>query len=129
MPHTPDAIAAREQIASGILRLKWLAAAARFQLALRRHAVALKANFDPGQPRVPAGQPGGGQWAGEGGATDISAGRRTRPRIEGERRYSVRLDEEEARGGHTMREHVGKSNQELLDVLRREWRRDVSAIR
>lgn len=36
----------------------------------------LKAGFDPNQPRVPAGNPDGGQWASEGGAGggDASAG-------------------------------------------------------
>jgi hypothetical protein len=36
--------------------------AIRLQLLLRR------ANFNPDQPRIPAGQPGGGQWTSEGGA-------------------------------------------------------------
>jgi hypothetical protein len=48
-------------IESGLIRLKRLAAAARLQLAMRRHAFALKAGFDPNQPRVPAGDPDGGQ--------------------------------------------------------------------
>jgi hypothetical protein len=39
---------------------------------------ARKANFNPEQPRVPAGNPGGGQWTSGGGnqATDFSAVRR-----------------------------------------------------
>jgi hypothetical protein len=48
-------------IEGGLLRLKWLAAATRFELALLRHDRALKANFDPNQPRVPHGNPDGGQ--------------------------------------------------------------------
>jgi len=47
----------------GILRLKWLAAATRFKLALHRHDRALKYGFNPDQPRVPRGNPDGGQWA------------------------------------------------------------------
>src|SRR6187401_324504 len=47
---------------TGILRLKWLAAAIRFKLALRRHDRALKHGFNPDQPRVPRGSPDGGQW-------------------------------------------------------------------
>jgi hypothetical protein len=47
---------------AGILRLKWLAAAARFKLALRRHNRALKYGFNSEQPRVPRGNPDGGQW-------------------------------------------------------------------
>jgi hypothetical protein len=45
-----------------ILRLKWLAAATRFRLALRRHDRVLKYGFSPDQPRVPRGNPDGGQW-------------------------------------------------------------------
>jgi len=40
--------------------------------ALRRLSVAatlIKANFDPNQPRLPAGQPGGGEWTGDGGSS------------------------------------------------------------
>ena len=33
-----------------------------FRLAALRLELALKAGFNPEQPRVPAGQPGGGQW-------------------------------------------------------------------
>jgi hypothetical protein len=53
--------------ASGLLRLKWLAAATRFELALRRHNRALK--YNPDQPRVPAGNSDGGQWTSGGGST------------------------------------------------------------
>src|SRR5690349_18870921 len=62
-------------IESGILRLKWLAAAARFELAMRKHAYALKAGFNPGQPRVPKGDPAGGQWSDTGAGGGISTGR------------------------------------------------------
>jgi hypothetical protein len=37
--------------------------------------------------------------------------------IEGDRQYSVDLHEEEEIGGHTLREHVGRSDQELLTRL------------
>ena len=56
----------------GLLRLKWLAAATRFEIALLRHdralkrAYALKYGYNPNQPRVPAGDPAGGQWTSEG---------------------------------------------------------------
>lgn len=46
----------------GILRLKWLAAATRLKLALRRHDCAIKYGFNPDQPRVPRGSPYGGRW-------------------------------------------------------------------
>src|SRR5215207_7512054 len=54
-------------------RQKWLLAAARFEQALMRHYEALK--FDQNQPRVPAGQSGGGQWtSGEASAAKRSSG-------------------------------------------------------
>lgn len=58
-------------IERNLLRLKWHAAAVRFELALRRHDRALKyayKTFDPNQPRVPAGQREGGQWTSGGGS-------------------------------------------------------------
>jgi hypothetical protein len=50
------------QIRSEILRLKWHVAATRFQYAMRKHAIALKAGFDPDQPRDELGQ-----WTDAGG--------------------------------------------------------------
>jgi hypothetical protein len=51
-----------------ILRLKWLTAISNLEAAVRRYALAQrKANFNPLQPRVPAGNPDGGQWTHEGG--------------------------------------------------------------
>jgi hypothetical protein len=49
-------------LASGALRLKWLAAARRFEIAAHRHRLALKYGYNPAQPRVPRGNPDGGQW-------------------------------------------------------------------
>jgi len=119
----------------------------RFKLALVRREFALrsKAGFNPGQPRVPAGNPDSGQWTGEGGSGaqgsssddhDRNTGRND-PRIlsdatpdnffkpgaqlaqnETQRRYSVDLNEEEARGGHTLRNHVGRTDDELLASVR-----------
>lgn len=54
---------------SDLLRLKWHAAALRFEIALRRHDVALKGGYNPDEPRVPRGNPDGGQWTGEGGSS------------------------------------------------------------
>jgi hypothetical protein len=67
MLHAASGSASLHAIEIGLLRLKWLAAAARFEQALRRHDVALKAGFDPRQSRVPAGNAGGGQWTRDGG--------------------------------------------------------------
>ena len=50
-----------------MLRLKSVLAAAEVMTAGRRVLELLsKANFDPNQPRVPGGNPDGGQWTGEG---------------------------------------------------------------
>jgi hypothetical protein len=81
---------------SDLLRLKWHVAAMRFQRAMRKHAIALKAGFNPDQPRDEWGR-----WTDAGGAsvdedevadsdaldvdldeadsTDISDARRRRP--------------------------------------------------
>ncbi|HZT27385.1 MAG TPA: hypothetical protein VFA57_16935, partial [Pseudolabrys sp.] len=78
-PELARALAVRA-IRGQLLRLKWLAAATCFELAMRRHDRALrracKANFNPDQPRVPRGQPEGGQWVDANG--DPVASRRVR---------------------------------------------------
>jgi hypothetical protein len=51
---------AHQVIESSLLRLKWLAAAANFELAMRRHALALK--YSPDQPRDDHGR-----WTDAGG--------------------------------------------------------------
>lgn len=51
--------------------IKYQLAAARFEVALIRHAhICRKAGFDPDQPRVPAGSREGGQWTAEGAGDD-----------------------------------------------------------
>lgn len=52
------------EIRSELLRLKCDVTALRFQLAMRWHAIALKAGFDPDQPRDELGQ-----WTDAGGAS------------------------------------------------------------
>jgi hypothetical protein len=53
---------------SEILRMKWRTALVDLETAVRRHRLAQqKANFNPAQPRVPAGNPDGGQWTSGGG--------------------------------------------------------------
>jgi hypothetical protein len=66
--------------------------------------VALK-RFNPAQARLPRGQPGGGRWTDEDGAGVILAAEDGRP---------IDLLEEEARGGHAVRAHVGKSEEYLI---------------
>ena len=49
-------VRALHAIACGVTRLTWLAAAERFELAMRRHELALKAGFNPQQPRDEIGR-------------------------------------------------------------------------
>ena len=69
--------------------------------------------------RIPAGQPGGGRWTDGGGSED--AGGDTRTILVGNEvpRYSISLEEEEARGGHTLRVHVGKTDAEVVEYIKR----------
>ena len=76
-----------------------------------------KANFNPNQPRLPRGNPDGGQWTRVGAPVEdraIVVAQTSPPQ-----NYSVDLYEEERRGGHTIANHVGKSRQSLLDRLLR----------
>lgn len=52
------------EIRTELLRLKWHVAATRFQLAMRKHTLALKAGFDPDQPRDELGR-----WTDAGGVS------------------------------------------------------------
>lgn len=49
-------VRALHAIACGVTRLTWLAAAERFELAMRRHAIALKYGYNPAQPRDEIGR-------------------------------------------------------------------------
>ena len=49
------------------LRLKWRIAINRWENQLTRWIDVAKTSFDPNQPRVPTGNPRGGQWTGGGG--------------------------------------------------------------
>ena len=51
-----------ERHESSLSRLRWRLAGLRMQTAILRLSVVLKAGFRPDQPRVPRGQPDGGQW-------------------------------------------------------------------
>jgi len=58
-------------VTGGLLRLRWLAAATRFELAMHRHMRALKYGYNPDQPRVPRGNPDGGQWTTDGNGNPV----------------------------------------------------------
>lgn len=92
------------------------------QVALLRCRLFLK-TFNPNQPRVPAGNPDGGQWTNDSeGAQGSSQDDSTLIFVadRDDRRYSVDLREEESQGGHALREHVGKTDVEMLQRVRRE---------
>lgn len=54
---------------AGLLELKWLRDLTRLDRAIRRYGWALKAGFNPNQPRVPRGQREGEQWVDDGGSS------------------------------------------------------------
>lgn len=91
-------------------------AAERVLDAGRQFSLLLKANFNPSQPRVPAGSADGGRWTDGGGATG-GAGHIIRV---GESNIPPRVDllkEEGYNGAHTLRFHSGKSAEELLERM------------
>ena len=108
----------------------------------------LMKDFDPNQPRVPAGNPNAGQWTsgdGRGSASEsdnspepngasrpvqyaaLDTGTRTDATTDelgvqvaagpGRSGYPIDLLEEEAQGGHAIRDHVGKSQDYLLSIV------------
>ena len=108
-----------------VQRWRWHLAALRVELKLLHVGLALRA-YDPRQPRVPAGHPDGGRWTSEdssgGFGTDDDA-RLIRVGGDEDQRYKVDLKTEEGRGGHTLGRHVGKSDDELFEKVRRsQWR-------
>lgn len=126
-------------IGATLARLRMQAAALRFETKLRRLSRALDRRYSPNQPRVPAGSPGGGQWTsgggGSGAVSDVSpvqvalntvanvVSDATATLLVGERdpgRYAVDLEAEEGYS-HAIRDHVGKSDEELLNVLRKDY--------
>ena len=69
-----------------------------------------KANFNPNQPRVPPGNSQGGEWT----ATNQSGSNDAVPSL-GKAPQKIDLHtEENYRGAHTLRYHVGKTGTELL---------------
>ncbi len=62
------------QLSARLHQLSWLLHARVVEAKLRKLQRAVKANFDPNQPRVPAGNPDGGQWTSTGGGSSASSG-------------------------------------------------------
>ena len=73
------------------------------------------AKYAPDQPRVPAGQSGGGQWTdGAGVGSGSNNGRVRVAQADGGRSgYPINILEEDEVGGHTYAEHVGKLEEYL----------------
>jgi hypothetical protein len=132
----------------------------------RRRRLAEQTKYSPSQPRMPAGNPRGGQWTDRGGGQSTGTGLAQpmgnidigdlsgsseltglfdiRPAATGSdsansshsvlkvatdesgRRYSVNLQEEEARGGHTLRDHVGKTDGYLIGLMNADYERSTS---
>ena len=108
----------REMILS---RVRWSIDAERVSVALLRLGLVLR-GYDPNQPRVPAGSSEGGQWTdgGEGGSYPSEDGAWiTLVSDNDDRRLSVDLGEEEARGGHTLRKHLGRTDDEMRERVQR----------
>jgi hypothetical protein len=102
----------------------------RFKAALMRgdFSPRNKANFKPSQPRVPAGNPDGGQWTGTGTPTQTVLSDEQPDPVRPGAQYAqnesrgrpVDLLEEQRLGGHAIEGHVGKSQEFLLARVRRE---------
>jgi hypothetical protein len=72
-----------------------------------------RAEFNPDQPRVPAGNPGGGEWT----SGDWGGGTPRATPISDRIRKPINLLDEQAKGGHGYSKHVGKSEAELIKTL------------
>jgi hypothetical protein len=74
--------AAYEEYQRKLAELRWMLAELKLDLTLRRlREKANKANFNPAQPRVPAGSHEGGQWTSGGGSSgEVGAGQND-PRV------------------------------------------------
>ncbi|MGN6582499.1 MAG: RNase A-like domain-containing protein [Rhizobiaceae bacterium] len=115
-------------IGTSLVRLNYAVAAWCVLAAGDDFHRSLKAGFRPDEPRVPAGSPGGGRWTDGGGSGAFAGiGHNVDPIVTGgtqdhdKRHYSVDLRAEEAPAGigHAIRDHVGKTDAELVESLKR----------
>jgi hypothetical protein len=107
-----------------VAQTQWQLVALSVEVKLLRLGLVLYA-YNPGQLRVPAGQPDGGQWTNEGGIGEVAVGNDAHFILVGsdDQKYRVDLKAEEGRGGHTLGKHVGKSDDELFERVRKsQWR-------
>lgn len=93
-----------------LLQLRADHSALRAEVAWLELLLAFKAAFNPNQPRVPAGRPDGGQWT-DGDGDVIPVADSDRP---GNDRYL---------NPHILRDHVGKSDAELVARMEKQTRR------
>ncbi len=110
---------------TALLQAKWLITSCRVQVAFQRLRLSLRA-YHADQPRVPAGHPDGGQWTDGGAGDGYDSGddaRIVHVSDDLNRRYTVVLSEEEVRGGHTLREHVGKTDAQMMQRVQSSKRR------
>jgi hypothetical protein len=165
-PDAAQAAAFEAEIEAGyrlLAELREEVASLRAELKRRRLE---EAKYSPSQPRVPSGNPRGGQWTDRGGGgarfgefgsgdgaeggnssdgsgdegggvdtVDVSSGTDSEnfpdsivkiAADDTDRRYSVNLQEEEARGGHTLRDHVGKTDAYLIGLMNADYERSTS---
>ena len=111
--------------ATALLRAKWLITSCRVQVAFQRLRLSFRA-YHADQPRVPAGHPDGGQWTDGGAGDGYDSGddaRIVHVSDDLNRRYTVVLSEEEVRGSHTLREHVGKTDAQMMQRVQSSKRR------
>jgi len=90
-----------------LLQLRADHAALRVEEAWLELMLALRAAFNPNQPRIPAGRPGGGQWT-DGDIIPVA------DNDPGNDKYL---------NDHILKDHVGKSDAELVARMERETRR------
>ena len=75
-----ETVAAGWNASAQLRRVGWFLHAELVEIKGRCLARAIRAKFDPNQPRVPAGNPDGGEWTGTGGGgTPGSASRLSAP--------------------------------------------------
>ncbi len=96
--------------------------------------VGLERRYNPDQPRVPAGNSGGGRWTGDGGGggfsgsvgllddslsfSDDLGANPTIQQIADNQLVDLRDEEGGVHEGHSIRDHVGKTDNQLRDRIR-----------
>jgi hypothetical protein len=78
-------------------RFKWWLTATAVEMRMEHLGRVLGQKFNPGQPRVPAGQPDGGQWTNEGATFQLVASGRISPAKEAECEAQLIRDEFQCR--------------------------------